>query len=90
MEAAEVLGIQRLLPSDPGAAAFLTGTRDLESAELVDEDFEGEGQQSCRAEIFYELRNGLTVAYPVCGRPDDQQQERVTSKTLNRREELAS
>ncbi len=34
--------------------------------ELVDQDFEGEGGDPEEAELYYELRNGLTkVAYPV-------------------------
>ncbi|MFM8379120.1 MAG: DUF1549 and DUF1553 domain-containing protein [Planctomycetia bacterium] len=41
-------------------------TMDVQSIELVDEDFEGEGGDSEAAEIYYELRNGLKkVAYPV-------------------------
>lgn len=45
---------------------FVPGTRDVASAELVDEDFAGEGGDASEAEIYYELRNGLTkVAYPV-------------------------
>ena len=42
------------------------GTRDIQSIELVDEDFAGEGGYVQEAELFYELRNGLTKdAYPV-------------------------
>jgi len=45
---------------------FVAGTRDIESAELVNEDFAGEGGDASEAEIYYELRNGLSkVAYPV-------------------------
>ena len=45
---------------------FIAGTRDIESAELVNEDFAGEGGDASEAEIYYELRNGLSkVAYPV-------------------------
>ena len=45
---------------------FAEGTRDVESVELVNEDFEGEANDAEDALIFYELRNGLTkVAYPV-------------------------
>jgi hypothetical protein len=45
---------------------FAEGTRDVDYAELVDEDFRGPGGQSTDAEIYYEERNGLTrVAYPV-------------------------
>jgi hypothetical protein len=43
------------------------GSRDVQSVELVDEDFAGEkGNNPDEAEIFYERRNGLLkVAYPV-------------------------
>jgi len=48
---------------------YVPGTRrDVDYAELVDEDFGGEGlpQTPENAEIYYELRNGETkVAYPV-------------------------
>ncbi|NND96359.1 MAG: DUF1549 domain-containing protein [Pirellulaceae bacterium] len=45
---------------------FVDGTRDIESAELVNEDFAGESNDPEDALVFYELRNGLTkVAYPV-------------------------
>jgi hypothetical protein len=45
---------------------FIDGTRDIDHAELVDEDFAGEAADPNDAMIFYELRNGLTkVAYPV-------------------------
>ena len=45
---------------------FVDGTRDIESAELVNEDFAGEANDPEDALVFYELRNGLTkVAYPV-------------------------
>ncbi|MGE0758136.1 MAG: DUF1549 domain-containing protein, partial [Pirellulaceae bacterium] len=47
---------------------FVQGTRDVQSAELVNQDFAGEGSppEPSRAEIYYELRNGLLeVAYPV-------------------------
>jgi hypothetical protein len=41
-------------------------TMDVQSIEMVDEDFEGEGGDPEAAEIYYELRNGLKkVAYPV-------------------------
>ena len=42
------------------------GTMDVQSTEMVDEDFAGEGGDPQEAEIYYELRNGLKkVAYPV-------------------------
>ncbi len=45
---------------------FVPGTRDVDFAELVDQDFAGEGGQPAEAEIYYQERNGLTkVAYPV-------------------------
>lgn len=45
---------------------FAPGTRDVQSAELINQDFAGEGGDPSEAEIYYELRNGLVkVAYPV-------------------------
>ncbi|MFN3192887.1 MAG: DUF1549 domain-containing protein [Aureliella sp.] len=45
---------------------FVEGTRDVDFAELVDEDFPGESGRVSEAEIYYEERNGMTkVAYPV-------------------------
>ncbi|MEX0819861.1 MAG: DUF1549 and DUF1553 domain-containing protein [Pirellulaceae bacterium] len=45
---------------------FVPGTRDVAGAELVDQDFAGEGGTPETAEIYYELRNGLLkAAYPV-------------------------
>ncbi len=47
---------------------FVPGTRTVAGAELIDEDFAGEGRtgDAEEADIYYELRNGLTkVAYPV-------------------------
>ncbi|MEZ6138029.1 MAG: DUF1549 domain-containing protein [Pirellulaceae bacterium] len=45
---------------------FVSGTRDVDYAELVDQDFAGEGGRPSEAEIYYEERNGLSkVAYPV-------------------------
>ena len=37
---------------------FVPGTRDIASAELINEDFAGEGLDPEEAEVFYELRNG--------------------------------
>jgi len=49
-----------------GLRRFVEGTRDIDHAELVDEDFAGEAGDPNDAMIFYDLRNGLTkVAYPV-------------------------
>jgi hypothetical protein len=45
---------------------FVSGTRDIDHAELVNQDFAGEGGKADQAEIYFQLRNGLTkVAYPV-------------------------
>ena len=46
---------------------FVPGTRDVDSAELVNQDFSGEGAANPEeAIIFYELRNGnLESAFPV-------------------------
>ncbi|MEO1616878.1 MAG: DUF1549 domain-containing protein [Planctomycetota bacterium] len=45
---------------------FVDGTRDIEHAELVSEDYAGEANDPEDALVFYEMRNGLTrVAYPV-------------------------
>lgn len=45
---------------------FVDGTSDIESAELVNEDFAGEADTPEDALVFYEMRNGLQkVAYPV-------------------------
>jgi len=42
------------------------GGRDIDHAELINEDFAGEANDPSDALVFYELRNGLTrVAYPV-------------------------
>lgn len=42
------------------------GSRDVQWAELIDEDWAGEGGNPEEAELYYELRNGLMkVAYPV-------------------------
>jgi hypothetical protein len=46
---------------------FAPGTRDVQAATLVDQDFPGEDKSDpSEAAIYYELRNGLLrVAYPV-------------------------
>ena len=45
---------------------FVDGTRDIDYAELVDQDFQGEANDASDALIFFELRNGLTkAAYPI-------------------------
>ena len=67
---------------------FVDGTRDIDHAELIDQDFAGEASDPSDALVFYELRNGLTrVAYPVFtdGKPIE-----VSGyvSDVNRREEL--
>lgn len=45
---------------------FVAGTDDIDHAELVNEDFAGQGGDPSDALIFYELRNGVVkTAYPV-------------------------
>ncbi len=45
---------------------FVDGTRDIDHAELVSEDFAGEGGDPAEALVYYELRNGLVrTALPV-------------------------
>ena len=45
---------------------FGTTRRDIESIELVNQDFAGENNRPEEAALFYELRNGLSkAAYPV-------------------------
>lgn len=45
---------------------FKPGTRNIESAELVNQDFAGENNDASEAILFYELRNGLLQsAFPV-------------------------
>jgi hypothetical protein len=45
---------------------FIAGTRDVAHIELVDEDFSGESRRPDKADLFYQMRNGVTkVAYPV-------------------------
>ncbi len=45
---------------------FVSGTRDIESAELINQDFAGENNDPSEAILFYELRNGLLQsAFPV-------------------------
>jgi hypothetical protein len=46
--------------------SFVSGTREIESAELVSQDFAGENNEPSEAILFYELRNGLLQsAFPV-------------------------
>lgn len=45
---------------------FAPGTRDITSAELVNQDFPGDTGDPSEADVSYELRNGrMQVAYPV-------------------------
>ncbi|MFN7733515.1 MAG: DUF1549 domain-containing protein [Pirellula sp.] len=45
---------------------FVRGTDDIDHVELVNQDFAGEGAHPDKAEIYFQLRNGVTkVAYPV-------------------------
>jgi len=67
---------------------FVEGTRDIDHAELIDQDFAGEASDPSDALVFYELRNGLTrVAYPVF---TDGKSIEVSGyvSDVNRREEL--
>ncbi len=68
---------------------FVDGTNDIDHAELVDEDFQGEANDPTDALVFYELRNGLTrAAYPVF---TDGTEIPVSGylSDVNRRQELA-
>jgi hypothetical protein len=67
---------------------FVSGTNDIDHAELVSEDYAGEANDPSDALVFYELRNGLTrVAYPVF---TDGTAIKVSGfvSEVNRREEL--
>lgn len=67
---------------------FVSGTRDIDHAELVNEDFAGEGGKPEKAEIYFQLRNGLTkVAYPVFVDGTEISPSGYVSE-VNRREEL--
>jgi hypothetical protein len=69
--------------------SFVAGSRDIESAVLADEDYEGEDKNPSEAAIFYELRNGLMkVAYPkfIDGREIGRS---GFVSDVNRRDELA-
>ena len=45
---------------------FVPGTRDVQGAELVNQDYAGEDNKPEEAALYYELRNGETkIAYPV-------------------------
>lgn len=67
---------------------FVPGTRDVDFAELVNQDFEGEGGRPSEAEIYYQERNGLTkVAYPVFVDGSKTERSGYVSE-VNRRTEL--
>ncbi len=45
---------------------FADGSRDIDYAELIDEDFAGEGGRPSDADVYFEERNGMArVAFPV-------------------------
>ena len=45
---------------------FVRGTDDIDHVEMVNQDYTGEGAHPDKAEIYFQLRNGVTkVAYPV-------------------------
>jgi hypothetical protein len=68
---------------------FVDGTNDIESAELVNEDFAGEAGNPEDALLFYELRNGLQkTAYPVFTDGTEIGKSGYL-EDVNRREELA-
>lgn len=68
---------------------FTEGTRNVEYAELVDEDFPGENNDPSSAAIFYELRNATaSVAYPVFVDGTKISESGYVSQ-VNRRQELA-
>jgi hypothetical protein len=67
---------------------FVDGTRDIDHAELIDQDFAGVSGRPSEAEIYYEERNGLTkVAYPVFIDGSEIDRSGYVSQ-VNRREEL--
>lgn len=69
---------------------FVEGTNEVESGELVDEDFAGEFGNAEDAVIFYELRNGLTKsAYPVFVDGREVTNHSGFVEDVNRRVELA-
>ncbi len=71
-----------------GLRRFVSGTRDIAYAELIDQDFAGESGRPEEAEIFYEERNGLTkVAYPVFVNGEEVARSGYLSE-VNRRVEL--
>jgi len=68
---------------------FVEGSRRIEYATLVDEDFPGENNDPSSAAIFYELRNATTsIAYPVFVDGTKISESGLVSQ-VNRRQELA-
>ncbi len=71
-----------------GLRRFIEGGRDIEYAELIDQDFAGEGGRPSEAEIYFEERNGIArVAYPVFIDGTEIERSGYVSQT-NRREQL--
>jgi hypothetical protein len=67
---------------------YVSGTRDVDHAELVNQDFAGEGRRPEQAEIYFQLRNGVTkVAYPIFLDGTEIGKSGFVSE-VNRREEL--
>ena len=68
---------------------FSQGTNMVDHCELVDQDFEGESRRTQEADLFYQLRNGVTkVAFPVFVDGTEIGKSGYVSD-VNRREELA-
>ena len=92
VEAAEVLGVQRLLPPDAGPAQVRRRARATSSRPSWSiRTFAGEGTAiPSEAIIFYELRNGLLqVGLSRVRRWHGDQQERLRLRGCDRRTELA-
>jgi hypothetical protein len=69
---------------------FASGTRDIDHIELINEDFAGEGRNPSKAEIYFQLRNGMTkVAYPVFVDGTSIEKSGYV-KEVNRRDELGN
>jgi len=67
---------------------YVSGTNDIDHADLVNEDFAGEGRHPDKAEIYYQTRNGMSkVAYPVFIDGTPISKSGYVSE-VNRREEL--
>jgi hypothetical protein len=69
---------------------FASGTRDIDHIELINEDFAGQGRNPSKAEIYFQLRNGMTkVAYPVFVDGTSIEKSGYV-KEVNRRDELGN